>query len=87
VPLCDYHAEVLKPRPNDWDGALPAFKDYSDYEVPTLIARDGVHPSTPEKYAGDYSAKGLKSSGYGLRNYVTLHSYAAVIRHVLKAKK
>src|SRR5436309_1694194 len=46
VPLIDYHAEVLKRRADDWDGALPQFKDVkgSEYEVPTLIARDGVHP-------------------------------------------
>ena len=47
MPLIDYQAEILKRRPDDWDGALPKFKDVpgSEYEVPTLIARDGVHPS------------------------------------------
>jgi hypothetical protein len=87
VPLCDYHAEILKRRPDDWDGAADKFKGFATYEVPTLISRDGVHPSNPRKYAGDYSAEGLKSNGYVLRNYVTLNSYAAVIRHVLKARK
>jgi lysophospholipase L1-like esterase len=86
VPLCDYHAERLKRRPDDWDGAAPKWKGYATYEVPTLIARDGAHPSNPAKYAGDYSAEGLKSSGYGLRNYVTLLSYAEVIRHAYRRK-
>ncbi|MCI0459264.1 MAG: SGNH/GDSL hydrolase family protein [Gemmataceae bacterium] len=56
VPLIDYFAEIVKRRPDDWDGALPKFKDVkgSEYEVPTLIARDGVHPSNPSKFR-DYS--------------------------------
>jgi hypothetical protein len=87
VPLCDYQAEILKRRPDDWDGAAKQFADYSTYEVPTLISTDGVHPSYPKKFAGDYSREGLKSNGYGLRNYVTLTSYAAVIRQVYKTKK
>lgn len=83
VPLCDYFAGVLKRRPDDWDGAAAKWKSYATYEVPTLIAGDGVHPSNPAKYAGDYSAEALRSSGYGLRNVLTLLSYAEVIRHVL----
>src|SRR5262249_6954122 len=58
VPLCDYGGECLKRRPDDWDGAAAKFKGYKGYEVPTLIARDGVHPSNPKKYQGDYSAEG-----------------------------
>ena len=27
VPLVDYHAEILKRRPNDWDGATDDFRD------------------------------------------------------------
>jgi hypothetical protein len=87
VPLCDYMAQCLKRRPDDWDGAAARFKGFATYEVPTLIARDGVHPSNPTKYNGDYSDEGLKSSGFGLRNHATLLSYAEVIRHVLAAKK
>jgi lysophospholipase L1-like esterase len=84
VPLCDYFGECLKRRPDDWDGAADKFKEYQGYDVPTLIARDGVHPSNPGKYNGDYSEEGLKSSGYVLRNYVVLLSYARVIRTVLQ---
>jgi len=87
MPLIDYHAEILKRRPDDWDGALPQFKDVkgSEYEVPTLIARDGGHPSNPQAFK-DYSAKSLSSNGYALRNYLTLLAYADVVRQVLPKK-
>lgn len=82
VPLIDYHAEILARRPNDWDGALPQFAGYDVYEVPTLIARDGVHPSNPQRFMGDFSAEALRCSGYGLRNYLTVLCYAQVIEQV-----
>jgi len=84
VPLPDYHAEILARRPEDWDGALEKFSKYRGYDVPTLISRDGVHPSNPEKYRGDYSAEGLKHNGYCLRNFVALLTYAEVIEKVLR---
>jgi hypothetical protein len=67
VPLTDYHAEILKRRPDDWDGAMEKFSQYQGYDVPTLISRDGGHPSNPRKYANDYSAEGLRNNGYVLR--------------------
>jgi GDSL-like Lipase/Acylhydrolase family len=79
VPLVDYHAEVLKRRPNDWDGATDDFKGFDGYDVPTLLARDGVHPSAPRLYEDDYSEKALRNHGYGLRNYVVLMKYAEVV--------
>jgi GDSL-like Lipase/Acylhydrolase family len=79
VPLVDYHAEILKRRPDDWDGAIDAFKDFEGHEVPTLLARDGVHPSTPRTYQDDYSEQALASHGYGLRSYLVLMKYAEVI--------
>jgi lysophospholipase L1-like esterase len=87
TPLIDYHAEILKRRPDDWDGALPQFKDVkgSEYEVPTLIARDGVHPSNPQAFK-DFSAKSLSSNGYALRNYLTVLAYADVVRQALPKK-
>jgi lysophospholipase L1-like esterase len=84
VPQCDFFGECLRRRPDDWDGAAAQFADYKGYDVPTLIARDGVHPSNPKQYQGDYSADGLKSSGYVLRNYVSLLAFAEVIRNVLQ---
>jgi GDSL-like lipase/acylhydrolase family protein len=86
VPVVDYFGEVLKRRPDDWDGALPKFKDVpgSEYEVPTLIARDGVHPSNPTKYQA-FDEMGLKNNGYLLRNYLVLRAYDEVIEKVLGA--
>ncbi|HZP84886.1 MAG TPA: right-handed parallel beta-helix repeat-containing protein, partial [Chthonomonadaceae bacterium] len=48
--------------------------------VPTLISRDGVHPSYPTRYQNDYSEEGLSRSGYTLRNYLALMKYAEVIQ-------
>lgn len=86
VPVIDYFGEILKRRPDDWDGTLEKFKDVpgDEYQVPTLISRDGVHPSNPSKYNGDYSEEGLRSSGYVLRNYLTLRAYADLIRRVFE---
>jgi len=89
LPLIDFHAEILKFRPDDWNGGLPQFKEAAakdGYQVPTLIAADGVHPSNPSKFA-DYSAESLKTNGYQLRTALTLNTYADVIRQVLTAKK
>jgi len=65
VPVVDYFGEVLKRRPDDWDGSLEKFKNVpgGEYEVPTLISRDGVHPSYPRQFAGDFSQPALNSSG------------------------
>jgi len=85
VPLIDYFAEILKRRPDDWDGALPQFKGLpgDDYQVPTLMARDGIHPSNPKLYANDFSNEGLRRAGFALRNYLTVTVYADVIERVL----
>ena len=88
LPLIDYQAEILKRRPDDWDGSLPKFKEFAKdvYQVPTLVAADGVHPSNPKKFQ-DYSEESLKSNGFQLRNVLTLHAYADVIRKVLAPPK
>jgi hypothetical protein len=84
LPLIDYHAEILQRRPDNWDGAAPEFSQYQGYDVPTLIARDGVHPSNPKKYTNDYSEQALRANGFALRNYLTLTKYAEVIEAVLR---
>jgi hypothetical protein len=85
VPLVDYQAEILKRRPNDWDGTLAKFKESAAdvYQVPTLIAADGVHPSNPKMHQ-DYSEDALDRNGYQLRNVLTVKAYSEVIRLVLK---
>ncbi len=85
VPLIDYQAEILKRRPDDWDGTLAKFKGTAKdvYQVPTLIAGDGVHPSNPRAHPG-YSEEALRHNGYALRNGLTLRAYAALIRTVLQ---
>ena len=84
VPLINYFAEILKRRPEDWDGSLPQFQGAgSEYQVLTLIARDGVHPSNPSQYANDFSDEALRNNGYSLRNHLTLLAYADVIEKVL----
>ncbi len=80
VPLTDFHSEILKRRPADWDGALDKFAQYRGYDVPTLLSRDGVHPSHPKKYRDDYSEDALKCCGYSLRNYLVLMKYADVLK-------
>jgi lysophospholipase L1-like esterase len=88
VLLEDYFKEILDRRPDDWDGSLKQFKSDSrnEYEVTTLIARDGVHPSNPSKYK-DFSKESLKRNGYVLRNHLTLLTYAHVIEQVLFDQK
>ncbi len=83
VPLIDYHGEILKRRPEDWNGSLEKFSQWNGYDVPTLLARDGAHPSQPEKYRNDYSEEALKNSGFSLRNYLALMKYAEVMETVL----
>ena len=87
LPVIDYQAEILRRRPTDWDGSLPQFKaDAADvYQVPTLIAADGVHPSNPGKHA-DYTEAALDRNGFQLRNVLTLRTYADVVRRVLARK-
>ena len=87
VPLTDYHAEILKRRPDDWDGAMDKFRGYQGYDVPTLISRDGTHPSHPKKYVNDFSEEALSSNGYGLRNYMTLRMYWQTITKVFKPRE
>ncbi len=87
VPLIDFHSQILDRRPDDWDGAAEAFAAYQGYDVPTLIARDGVHPSNPKQFQADYSPDALNSNGFSLRNYLVLMKYAEVIEQVLKPQQ
>ena len=93
VPVIDYFEEILRRRPDDWDGSAKHFSEALKaaggdvYQAPTLISGDGVHPSYPRKDTGDYSKDALARSGYGLRNYLTLLEYGRVITEVLQPAK
>jgi len=86
VPVIDYFGECLRRRPDDWDGTLPKFRDTPGdvYQVLTLISRDGVHPSNPKQYMGDFSEEALNNNGFSLRTYLSLMAYADVLRSVLR---
>ena len=72
IPLVDYYAEVLKRRPDDWDG--------------TLISKvDGCHPTAGGKIE-DWNAEALKSNGYALRNYLTFKKYGEVYENILSKR-
>lgn len=86
VPVVDYFAAITARRPNDWDGSAAQFGGgggRDPYDVPTLISRDGVHPSAPKQYAGDYSEAAMSRHGYNLRTHLTMTTYAQVIGDVL----
>jgi hypothetical protein len=86
VPVIDYSNEIFERRPFDWDGSAAEFKNVrgDTYEVPTLISRDGVHPSNSRDGVNDFSEIDLSSNGYTLRNYLTLVAYSDVVREVLQ---
>jgi hypothetical protein len=86
VPLIDYHAEIMRRRPDDWDGRLEKFRAYKGYQVPTLVSRDGTHPSNPKEFVQNFSDEALSSNGYTLRDYMTLRKYYQIITKVLKPK-
>jgi len=85
VPLIDLWAEMVRRRPDDWDGKLEKFDagGWKGYNVPTLMARDGIHPSNPKSYHGDFSQEGLRCSGFNLRNYLTLKTWYEIRRKVI----
>ncbi|MBM3847209.1 MAG: hypothetical protein FJ405_13115, partial [Verrucomicrobia bacterium] len=86
VPLVDYCHEIMARRPFDWDGAAPEFRSPEGvYDVPTLISKDGVHPSNPRDSFNDFSEEALSKNGYGLRNHMTLLAYSDLIQQVLAA--
>ncbi len=92
IPVIDYCAEILRRRPKDWNGTLPQHLATARgpdgrvdvYEVPAPISGDGVHPSNPKAYRGDFSDEALDNNGFNLRDYLTLRMYGQVIRKVLQ---
>ena len=89
VPLIDYYAEVVRRRPDDWDGRLEKFAEYRKnvYSVPTLVSADGTHPSNPKPWQRDFSDDALNHNGFVLRDYMTIRKYAEIIRKVYQVGK
>ena len=86
LPVTDFFGQILTRRPDDWDGSAAKFKQYERFDTPTLICGDGEHASCPKNLANDYSAEALNTSGNNLRTYLTLTTYADVLRKVVGVK-
>ncbi len=72
VPLVDFEAEILKRRPNDWDG--------------TLLGKGDVHPTANQggaNPASEPTAENLRNSGYLLRGWLSVKKIGEVKRVVL----
>jgi lysophospholipase L1-like esterase len=68
IPLVDYHAEIVRLRPEGtWQG--------------TLISDDGVHPTAGETNV--YTEENLQNSGYALRNWLNFLAVREVHFRVL----
>ena len=74
LPLVDYEREILKRRPNDWNG--------------TLLGKGDVHPTAEQggaKANSTPTAEHLGNSGYLLRGWLSVRKIAEVKRSVLDA--
>jgi lysophospholipase L1-like esterase len=72
IPLIDYEAEILKRRPDDWNG--------------TLLGKDDVHPTAAAGEITSASApteENLKHSGYLLRGWLSVQKIKEVKAAVL----
>ncbi len=89
APLIDLWAEMVRRRPDDWDGKLPKFQQFvtreqgGTYNAPTMIAGDGIHPSAPKRFRDDWSEQGLTHNGFVLRNFLTLKKWHEIYQKVL----
>jgi hypothetical protein len=72
IPLIDYEKEILKRRPDDWNG--------------TLLGKNDVHPTTGvggAKPTSPPTAENLRNSGYLLRGWLSVKKIAEVKGAVL----
>jgi hypothetical protein len=72
APLIDYEKEILKRRPEDWNG--------------TLLNQNDVHPTTginETKTTSPPTAENLRNSGYLLRGWLSVKKIAEVKRKVI----
>jgi lysophospholipase L1-like esterase len=76
LPLIDYEQEIVRRRPDDWNG--------------TLLQKNDVHPTGSHGGATASSAptaENLRNSGYLLRGWLSVQKIAEVKRTVLDAKR
>lgn len=74
LPLIDYEAEILKRRPDDWNG--------------TLLNKDDVHPTAGVDKTSPTSAptaENLRNSGYLLRDWLSVEKLREVKTSVIDA--
>jgi hypothetical protein len=72
LPVIDYEAEILKRRPDDWNG--------------TLLQKNDVHPTADQGGArptSEPTAENLRDSGYLLRGWLSVRKIGEVKRTVL----
>lgn len=75
IPLIDYEAEILRRRPQDWNG--------------TLLAKNDVHPTASQGGTNPADApteENLRNSGYLLRGWLSVKKIAEVKKWVLDAR-
>lgn len=75
LPLIDYEREILKRRPDDWNG--------------TLMNKNDPHPSAGDEKinsASEPTAENLRTSGYLLRGWLSVKKIAEVKKTVIDAK-
>jgi hypothetical protein len=75
LPLIDYEREILKRRPDDWDG--------------TLLGRGDVHPTAERagvKPTSAPTAEDLRESGYLLRGWLSVRKIAEVRRAIFAGR-
>ena len=76
LPLIDFEKEILKRRPDDWNG--------------TLLGKGDVHPTTKVGESMPTSAptaENLRNSGYLLRGWLSVQKIAEVKRMVVDGKR
>lgn len=75
LPLIDYEQEILKHRPNDWNGTLLQKND-----VHPTVGKGGVTPTS------EPTTENLGKSGYLLRGWLSVQKIAEVKKTVLDDK-
>ncbi len=74
LPLIDFEREILRRRPDDWNGTLMGAND-----VHPTVSRDGVSPTS------EPTPQNLRQSGYLLRGWLTVRKMTEVRKTVFEA--